>query len=137
MGAEVSELYGAQPGYIRAYNIRNGKLEWTFHTIPLPGEPGYETWPKDAYKYAGGVNDWAGMSVDTKRGMVFLALGSPSYDFYGADRKGKICTAIVWWHFDAKTGNTSGITNSFTMIYGTTTCPHLRIWSRLSAAAKK
>ncbi|MCF0041712.1 outer membrane protein assembly factor BamB family protein [Dyadobacter fanqingshengii] len=88
MGAEVSELYGAQPGYIRAYNCVTGKLEWTFHTIPLPGEPGYETWPKDAYKYAGGVNDWAGMSLDVKRGIVFLALGSPSYDFYGADRKG-------------------------------------------------
>lgn len=88
MGAEVSELYGAQPGYIRAYNCKTGKLEWTFHTIPLPGEPGYESWPKDAYKYAGGVNDWAGMSLDTKRGIVFLALGSPSYDFYGADRKG-------------------------------------------------
>jgi quinoprotein glucose dehydrogenase len=89
MGAEVSELYGAQPGYIRAYNCKTGKLEWTFHTIPLPGEPGYETWPKDAYKYAGGVNDWAGMSLDIKRGIVFLALGSPSYDFYGADRKGQ------------------------------------------------
>lgn len=88
MGAEVSELYGAQPGYIRAYDCVTGKLVWTFHTIPLPGEPGYETWPKDAYKYAGGVNDWAGMSLDIKRGIVFLALGSPSYDFYGADRKG-------------------------------------------------
>jgi quinoprotein glucose dehydrogenase len=104
MGAEVSELYGAQPGYIRAYNIRNGKLEWTFHTIPLPGEPGYETWPKDAYKYAGGVNDWAGMSVDTKRGMVFLALGSPSYDFYGADRKGENLYGNCVVALDAKTG---------------------------------
>ena len=89
MGAEVSELYGAEPGYIRAYDIRAGKLAWTFHTIPKPGEMGYDTWPKDAWKYAGGVNDWAGMSVDEERGMVFLALGSPTYDFYGADRKGK------------------------------------------------
>lgn len=89
MGAEVSELYGAQPGYIRAYDCRTGKLVWTFHTIPLPGEPGYESWPKDAYKYAGGVNDWAGMSLDLRRGIVFLALGSPTYDFYGADRKGQ------------------------------------------------
>jgi len=89
MGAEVSELYGAQPGYIRAYNCKTGKLVWTFHTIPLPGEPGYETWPKDAHTYAGGVNDWAGMSLDIRRGIVFLALGSPSYDFYGADRTGK------------------------------------------------
>jgi quinoprotein glucose dehydrogenase len=104
MGAEVSELYGAQPGWIRAYNIINGKLEWTFHTIPLPGEPGYETWPKDAYKYAGGVNDWAGMSLDQKRGMVFLALGSPSYDFYGADRKGKNLYGNCVVALDAKTG---------------------------------
>jgi quinoprotein glucose dehydrogenase len=89
IGNEVSELYGAQPGYIRAYNIKTGKLEWTFHTIPKPGEAGYETWPKDAWKYAGGANNWGGMSLDKKRGMVFLATGSPSYDFYGADRKGK------------------------------------------------
>jgi quinoprotein glucose dehydrogenase len=89
MGTEVSELYGAQPGYIRAYDILTGALVWTFHTIPLPGEFGYDTWPNDAWKYAGGVNDWAGMSLDEKRGMVFLALGSPTYDFYGADRKGQ------------------------------------------------
>lgn len=88
MGAEVSELFGAEPGYIRAYNIRTGKLEWTFHTIPHPGEPGYETWPKDAWKYAGGVNCWGGMSLDAERGMVYVPLGSPSYDFYGADRRG-------------------------------------------------
>ncbi|GAB3258760.1 hypothetical protein GCM10027347_22330 [Larkinella harenae] len=104
MGAEVSELYGAQPGYIRAYNVRTGKLEWTFHTIPLPGEPGYETWPKEAYKYAGGVNDWAGMSVDQRRGTVFLALGSPSYDFYGADRKGKNLYGNSVVALDARTG---------------------------------
>ena len=89
IGNEVSELYGAQPGYVRAYNIRTGRLEWTFHTIPKPGEAGYDTWPEGAWKYAGGANDWAGMSLDEKRGMVFLALGSPSYDFYGADRKGQ------------------------------------------------
>lgn len=104
MGAEVSELYGAQPGYIRAYNCKTGKLEWTFHTIPLPGEPGYETWPKDAYKYAGGVNDWAGMSVDARRGMVFLALGSPSYDFYGADRHGDNLYGNSVVALDAATG---------------------------------
>lgn len=89
LGTEVSELYGAQPGYERAYNIKTGKLIWVFHTVPKPGETGYDTWPKDAWKYAGGVNDWAGMSLDKKRGMVFLALGSPSYDSYGADRLGK------------------------------------------------
>ncbi|SEJ36733.1 quinoprotein glucose dehydrogenase [Dyadobacter sp. SG02] len=89
MGCRVPDVYGAQPGYIRAYDCRTGKLVWTFHTVPLPGEPGYETWSKDAYKVVGGVTNWAGMSLDKKRGMVFLALGSPSYDFYGTDRKGE------------------------------------------------
>jgi len=104
LGTEVSELYGAQPGYERAYNIRTGKLVWTFHTIPLPGEPGYETWPKDGWKYAGGANDWAGMSLDKKRGMVFLALGSPSYDSYGADRKGQNLFGNCIVALNAKTG---------------------------------
>jgi quinoprotein glucose dehydrogenase len=89
MGCRVPDVYGAQPGYIRAYSCLTGKLVWTFHTVPLPGEPGYETWSKDAHKVVGGVNNWAGMSLDEKRGMVFLALGSPSYDFYGTDRKGE------------------------------------------------
>ncbi len=105
IGAEVSELFGAEPGYIRAYNIRTGKLEWTFHTIPHPGEPGYETWPKDAWKYVGGANDWAGMSLDLKRGMVFLALGSPSYDFYGADRKGQNLFGNSVVALNARTGD--------------------------------
>ncbi|MGC3946688.1 MAG: PQQ-binding-like beta-propeller repeat protein [Chryseolinea sp.] len=104
MGAEVSELYGAEPGYIRAYNVRTGKLEWTFHTIPHPGEKGYETWPKDAWKYVGGVNDWSGMSVDHERGLVFLALGSPSYDFYGADRHGQNLFGNSIVALDAATG---------------------------------
>ncbi|HKO81024.1 MAG TPA: c-type cytochrome, partial [Chitinophagaceae bacterium] len=110
IGNEVSELYGAQPGYIRAYNIRTGKLEWTFHTVPKPGEPGYDTWPKDAWKYAGGANCWGGMSVDEKRGMVFFGTGSPSYDFYGSDRIGQnlfgncvvalnAATGKYIWHF--------------------------------------
>lgn len=89
LGTAVSELYGAEPGYQRAYNVKTGELVWTFHTIPHPGEFGYDTWPKDAWKYSGGVNDWSGMSLDEKRGMVFLALGSPTYDFYGGDRTGK------------------------------------------------
>lgn len=89
VGGRLEDLYGSPPGYIRAYSCRTGELAWTFHTIPLPGEPGYETWPKEAYKTAGGVNNWAGMSVDQERDMVFISLGSPSYDFYGADRLGQ------------------------------------------------
>ena len=112
VGARVPDFYGSAPGYIRAYDCRTGKLVWTFHTIPHPGEPGYETWPKDAYKYAGGVNCWGGLSIDRKRGMVFLALGSPTYDYYGADRKGAnlygncvlaldAATGHYKWHFQA------------------------------------
>lgn len=104
IGAEVSELFGAEPGYIRAYNVRTGKLEWTFHTIPHPGEYGYETWPPDAWKYAGGVNSWGGMSLDHERGMVFVPLGSPSYDFYGADRKGQNLFGNSVVALDARTG---------------------------------
>lgn len=104
IGNEVSELYGAQPGYIRAYNVKTGKLEWTFHTIPLPGEFGYDTWPKDAWKYAGGANSWGGMSLDEKRGLVFFSTGSPSYDFYGADRKGANLFGNCVVALDAATG---------------------------------
>jgi quinoprotein glucose dehydrogenase len=104
IGSRLPDFYGAPPGYIRAYNVRTGKLAWTFHTIPHPGELGYESWPPDAYKYAGGVNCWAGMSIDSQRGMVFLALGSPSYDFYGADRKGANLYGNCVLALDAATG---------------------------------
>lgn len=104
LGTEVSELYGAEPGYVRAYNIRTGKLEWTFKTIPGPGEIGYDTWPKDAWKYVGGANNWGGMSLDAKRGMVFLATGSPTYDYYGADRTGKNYFGNSVVALDARTG---------------------------------
>ncbi|KAB7531707.1 PQQ-binding-like beta-propeller repeat protein [Flagellimonas olearia] len=104
MGTEVSELYGAEPGYIRAYDIRSGALKWKFHTIPKPGEIGYETWPKDAWKYAGGANNWAGMSIDEERGMVFISLGSPTYDYYGADRKGMNLFGNCVVALDAGTG---------------------------------
>jgi quinoprotein glucose dehydrogenase len=110
MGCRVPDTYGAQPGFIRAYDCTTGKLVWTFHTVPYPGEPGYETWSPDAYKVVGGVNNWAGMSIDSKRGLVFLGLGSPSYDFYGKDRKGanlygncvlalEAATGKHVWHF--------------------------------------
>lgn len=104
IGSRLPDFYGAPPGYIRAYTCKTGELVWTFHTIPHPGEPGYETWPPDAYKYAGGVNSWAGMSIDMERGMVFIALGSPSYDFYGADRKGENLYGNSVLALDAATG---------------------------------
>jgi quinoprotein glucose dehydrogenase len=104
IGNEVSELYGAEPGHVRAYDIKSGKLEWTFYTVPQPGEFGYDTWPKDAWKYVGGTNNWGGMSLDTKRGMVFFATGSPTYDYYGKDRIGMNLFGNSVVALDAATG---------------------------------
>jgi quinoprotein glucose dehydrogenase len=89
MGSAPGEGYFSAPGHVRAYSVVTGKRLWTFHTIPHPGEYGYETWPKDAYKYVGGTNVWSEISVDTKRGIAYLPIGSPTYDYYGADRLGK------------------------------------------------
>jgi quinoprotein glucose dehydrogenase len=89
MGSSVGEgPRAAAPGHIRAYDARTGKRRWIFHTIPHPGEVGYETWPKDAWKTIGGTNNWGGMSLDEKRGVVYVSLGSPAFDFYGGDRVG-------------------------------------------------
>ena len=104
LGSATGEGYMSPPGDIRAYDIRSGKLAWTFHTVPRPGELGYDTWPKDAWKYIGGVNSWGEMTVDTRRGIAYIGLGSPTYDFYGADRVGAnlFGTSIV--ALDARTG---------------------------------
>lgn len=88
IGSAPGEGYFSAPGHVRAYNVVTGKLEWTFHTIPHPGEFGYDTWPKDAYKYVGGANVWSEITVDTARGIAYLPVGSPTYDYYGADRVG-------------------------------------------------
>jgi quinoprotein glucose dehydrogenase len=104
VGSAPGEDYFSAPGDIRAYNVVTGRQEWIFHTIPHPGEFGYDTWPKDAYKYVGGVNVWGEMSVDTKRGIVFLPLGSPTFDFYGADRIGSNLFATSLVALDARTG---------------------------------
>ena len=86
MGTRVSENYDAAPGSISAYDVISGDLVWSFHTIPHPGEFGFETWPKDAYLRTGGANNWCGMSLDSERGIVFVPTGSASFDFYGGDR---------------------------------------------------
>jgi len=88
MGSATGEDYGSPPGDIRAYNVVTGELQWSFRTIPQPGEFGYDTWPEGAWEYAGGVNSWGGMTVDEERGIVYVPTGSPTYDFYGADRRG-------------------------------------------------
>jgi quinoprotein glucose dehydrogenase len=88
MGSTLPEDLPSGPGDIRAYDVRTGKMRWSFHTIPHPGEYGYDTWPKDAWKTSGGVNNWPGMSLDEKRGVIYVPTGSASFDFYGADRIG-------------------------------------------------
>jgi membrane-bound PQQ-dependent dehydrogenase (glucose/quinate/shikimate family) len=88
-GAAVPEYPSKGPsGAVRAFDVRSGKLLWTFHTIPQPGEVGHETWERDAWKERTGANVWSIMSVDAERGLVFLPIGSASYDFWGGDRKG-------------------------------------------------
>jgi quinoprotein glucose dehydrogenase len=104
LGSAVSESGDAAPGYIRAVDVRTGRLVWIFHTIPQPGEPGYDTWPKDAYKWVGGVNCWSGLSLDEKRGAVYFGTGSPSSDFYGGDRPGDNLYSDCILSLDAATG---------------------------------
>ena len=104
MGSSVSEGADAPPGYIQAFNIRTGKVAWVFHTIPLPGEYGYETWSPDSYKKLGGANGWSGITIDEKRGIAFVSTGSPSVDFYGGARKGQNLFANCVLALDAATG---------------------------------
>jgi quinoprotein glucose dehydrogenase len=106
MPLRLSEGADAAPGDIRAFNVKTGKLAWTFHTIPYPNEFGYETFPKDAYKntYTGAANNWAGMAVDRKRGIIYVPTGSAGYDFFGGNRKGQNLFANCLLALDARTG---------------------------------
>ena len=92
------------PGDIRAFDVRTGQMKWIFHTIPHPGEYGYDTWPEDAYTYAGGANAWTGIAVDQKRGIVYLPTGSPAFDFWGGNRKGENLYGNSLLALDAETG---------------------------------
>ncbi len=105
MGSRVSEGSDAAPGHIRAYDVRTGKQRWIFHTIPHPGEPGFESWDDStAYKHIGGANAWAGFSLDDKRGIVYAPTGSAAFDFYGGKRKGDDLFADCILALDANTG---------------------------------
>jgi quinoprotein glucose dehydrogenase len=104
VGGRNPETHPSPPGDIRAFDVRTGALRWTFHTIPHPGEAGYESWPPDAWKTAGAANNWAGMALDEKRGIVYVPTGSPVFDFYGADRVGNDLFADTLLALDANTG---------------------------------
>jgi quinoprotein glucose dehydrogenase len=106
MPVRLSEGADAAPGDIRAFNVISGKLAWTFHTIPYPGEYGYSTFSKDAYKneFVGAANNWAGMAVDHQRGILYVPTGSAGFDFWGGNRKGQNLYANCLLALDAKTG---------------------------------
>jgi quinoprotein glucose dehydrogenase len=104
LGSATNEEYESGPGDIRAYDVLTGQLVWTFHTIPHPGELGYDTWPKDAWKTVGGANAWSGMSLDEKRGVLYVPTASPKYNFYGANRTGANLFGDCLLAIDARTG---------------------------------
>ncbi len=104
LGHRAAEALPAVPGDIRGFDVRTGELVWSFHTIPHPGEFGYDTWPKDAGQLSGGANAWAGLSLDSERGIVYVPTGSAAYDFYGGDRLGQNLFANTLLALDARTG---------------------------------
>jgi len=104
MGSSVPESLPSAPGDIRAYDINTGALRWSFHTIPHPGEFGYDTWPEDAWKVVGGANAWSGITLDVKNEIAFASTGSASFDFYGANREGDNLFANTILALNARTG---------------------------------
>jgi quinoprotein glucose dehydrogenase len=104
LGSAAGEHYMAAPGDVRAFDVVTGRLVWQFHTVPHPGEFGYETWPKDAWKYIGGVNTWGEITIDPARGIAYFPLGSPTYDFYGTDRHGSNLFGTSLLALNARTG---------------------------------
>jgi quinoprotein glucose dehydrogenase len=104
LGSATGEGYFSPPGDLRAFDVLTGKLVWQFHTVPHPGEPGYETWPKNAWKYIGGVNTWGELTIDSKRAIAYFPTGSATFDYYGADRVGNDLYANCLIALDVRTG---------------------------------
>jgi glucose dehydrogenase len=104
LGSATNQEYASAPGDIRAFDVLTGKLVWTFHTVPRPGEYGYETWPKDAWKTIGGANNWGEQSIDETRGIIYVPTGSPKYNFYGGNRPGANLFGDCIIALDARTG---------------------------------
>ena len=104
VGGRESETLPASYGDIRAYEVRTGKLRWAFHTIPRPGEFGYDTWPKDSWKSTGAANNWTGMTLDRNTGTIYIPTGSAAFDFYGGDRLGDDLFANCLLALNAETG---------------------------------
>jgi glucose dehydrogenase len=96
--------YNSTPADVQAYDVRTGKIVWVFHSIPHPGEFGYDTWPEGAYKTAGGVHNWSELTVDAQNGIAFIPFGTARFDFYGGDRPGNNLFANSLVALDARTG---------------------------------
>jgi quinoprotein glucose dehydrogenase len=103
-GFRTGEGLPAAPGAVRAYDVRSGALRWTFNLIPRAGQPGSETWPAGASQTAGGANNWAGMTLDAARGIVYVPTGSAGPDFFGGERHGANLYANSLVALDAATG---------------------------------
>src|SRR5690606_2940297 len=104
LGMRLSEGLDAAPGHVRAYNIRTGKREWIFHTIPQEGEPGHETWDPNHIQQIGGANNWAGMTICQDRGIVYVPTGSATYACWSGYRTGDNLYTYSLLALDAKTG---------------------------------
>jgi quinate dehydrogenase (quinone) len=104
LGSQTNEEYASAPGDIRAFDVRTGRLVWTFHTVPKPGEFGADTWPSDARRTVGGANNWAELSIDARRGIVYVPTASPKYNFYGGLRTGANLFGDCLLALDARTG---------------------------------
>ncbi|HXU20264.1 MAG TPA: pyrroloquinoline quinone-dependent dehydrogenase [Verrucomicrobiae bacterium] len=99
------EVGAGVPGDSRAYDARTGKKLWTFHTIPQPGEIGHDTWGDDSWQGRGGTNVWSiTMTVDQKRGIVYMPIGGPAANYYGGDRPGNNLFSNSLVAVDVKTG---------------------------------
>lgn len=104
VGSATNEEYNSGPGDVRAYDIPTGKLVWAFHTIPHPGEFGYDTWPPGAWQTVGGANAWSELTLDPARGVIYVPTSSPKYNFYGANRIGANLFGDCLLALDARTG---------------------------------
>ena len=104
VASRVPEGYVSTPGHIRSYDAVTGEFRWIFHTIPQPGEFGFDTWEFVDGEVYGGANAWGGFTLDEQRGWVFCATGSPTYDFYGGYRKGMNLFGNCVLALDAQTG---------------------------------
>jgi len=104
LGSATNQEYASAPGDIRAFDVRTGRLVWTFHTVPRPGEFGYDTWPDGAWKTVGGANNWGEQSIDAARGIVYVPTASPKFNFYAGNRKGANLFGDCLLALDVRTG---------------------------------